>query len=72
VTARDASGLRKAAPVRIRVAGTDYTDFLELGGADGTYRKAVLLPDEAAGAVAVREVEVEDYAGNKARFTLDR
>jgi hypothetical protein len=72
VTARDASGLRKAAPVRIRVAGTDYTDFLELGGAAGTYRKAVLLPDEAAGAVAVREVEVEDYAGNKARFTLDR
>jgi hypothetical protein len=72
VTARDASGLRKAAPVRIRVAGTDYTDFLELGGAAGTYRKAVLLPDEAEGVVAVQEVEVEDYAGNKARFTLDR
>ena len=32
----------------------------------------MLLPPEAVGRVALRDVEIEDYAGNKARFTFDR
>jgi hypothetical protein len=71
VSARDASGLRKAAPFRLRVGDTDHADFLELGSA-GAYRKSVLLPGSAAGRVRLLEVEVEDYAGNQARFAFDR
>lgn len=69
--ARDSSGLRKVAPVRIQVAGTEYADFLELSGG-GSYGKTLLLPQEAVGRVTLKTVEVEDYAGNKARFTFDR
>ncbi|WP_027133940.1 FecR domain-containing protein [Geminicoccus roseus] len=72
VEARDAAGLRQAAPFRLRVGGTDYGDFLELSGDAGRYGATVLLPPEAAGAVSLREVEIEDYAGNKARFAFGR
>lgn len=72
VRASDPSGLRKAAAFRIRVGDTDYADFLELGGDSGTYRKTVRLPGTASGRISLREVEIEDYAGNKARFTFDR
>ena len=72
VRASDPSGLRKAAPFRLRVGDKDYADFLELGGESNSYRKTILLPREAAGRVTLREVEIEDYAGNKARFTFDK
>lgn len=72
VTAQDASGLRKVAPFRLQVGGVEYADLLELSGAGGIYRKTVLLPREAVGAVTLKTVEVEDYAGNKARVTFDR
>jgi hypothetical protein len=72
VRASDPSGLRKAAPFKLRVGDKDYADFLELGGDSDSYRKTILLPREAAGRIVLREVEVEDYAGNKARFTFDK
>ena len=72
VEARDLSGLRKAAPFRVSVGGQEFADFLELNGSTGTYRKTMLLPPGAVGRVALRDVEIEDYAGNKARFTFDR
>ena len=72
VRASDPSGLRKAAAFRLRVGDKDYADFLELGGESNSYRKTVLLPREATGRVTLREVEIEDYAGNKARFTFDK
>jgi hypothetical protein len=72
VEARDLSGLRKAAPFRVSVGGKEFGDFLELNGDTGTYRKTMLLPPEAVGRVALRDVEIEDYAGNKARFAFDR
>ena len=68
----DPSGLRKAAPFKVRVAGIDYGEFLELGGDGGTYRATLLLPRDAVGPVTLREVEIEDYAGNRARFAFDR
>lgn len=71
VTARDASGLRKAAPFRLRVGDREIADFLELG-AGGAYHASLPLPAGAAGRVRLLEVEVEDYAGNKARFTPDK
>ena len=52
-------------------AAATIDDLLELDGSTGTYRKTVLLPSTAAGRVTVREVEVEDYAGNTARFAPD-
>ena len=57
--------------VPARVGDTDYADFLELVGDSRTYRKTIVA---AAGrpAISLREVEIEDYAGNKARFTFDR
>ena len=72
LTAKDASGLRKVAPIRLQVGSTDIHDLLELEGGTGTYRKVLLLPPTVAGRVTVREVEVEDYAGNKARLTPDQ
>jgi Glucodextranase, domain B len=72
LTARDASGLRKVAPFRVRVGNSEYADFLELGGTGDTYRKTVQLPRGMAGRVALLEVELEDYAGNKARLTPER
>jgi hypothetical protein len=75
LTARDASGLRKAAPFKVRVGQAEYADFLELGGGgttNGTYRKTLQPPPGLAGRVTLREVELEDYAGNKARLTPER
>ncbi len=72
LTAKDASGLRKVAPIRLRVGSTDIQDLLVLEGGTGTYRKVLLLPPTVAGRVTVRDVEVEDYAGNKARLTPDQ
>jgi hypothetical protein len=71
VTARDASGLRKAAAFRLQVGEKGFTDFLELG-AGGTYRTSLALPAGVTGRVRLLGVEVEDYAGNKARFALDK
>ncbi|MEK0086022.1 FecR domain-containing protein [Benzoatithermus flavus] len=71
VTARDASGLRKAAPFRLRVGDKEIADFLELG-TGGAYHASLPLPAGAAGRVRLLEVEVEDYVGNKARFTPDK
>jgi hypothetical protein len=72
LTARDVSGLRKVAPFRVRVGGSEYADFLELGGTGATYRKTVQLPRGMSGRVALLAVELEDYAGNKARLTPER
>ncbi|MDX6750367.1 FecR domain-containing protein [Geminicoccaceae bacterium 1502E] len=66
VEARDASGLKKVAPFRLVVGQQEVADFLELGG--GSFRKTLHLPRGLVGPVRLREVELEDYAGNKARF----
>ena len=72
VRARDSSGLRQVALFKVRVADVDYGEFLQLGGDAGTYRAALQLPPDAVGPVMLREVEIEDYAGNRARFVFDR
>lgn len=71
VTARDPSGLRKAAPFRLRVGERELADFLELGGGSA-YGKSLTLPAGTAGRARLIEVEIEDYAGNKARFSPEK
>jgi hypothetical protein len=72
VRASDPSGLRQAAAFRLRVAGAEYGDFLKLAGDGSTYRATMILPREAVGPVSLREVELEDYAGNRERFAIER
>ena len=64
VEARDASGLRQAAPFVLTVGGTERRGFLRCDGATGTCRET--LPPEP-GELALVDVEVEDYAGNVAK-----
>ena len=61
VEARDASGLRQAAPFVATVGGTERRGFLRCDGVAGLCRET--LPPEP-GAVTLVEVTVEDYAGN--------
>jgi hypothetical protein len=64
VEARDASGLRQAAPFLLTVGGAERRGFLRCDGAAGTCRET--LPPEP-GELRLVEVAVEDYAGNVAR-----
>jgi hypothetical protein len=61
VSAQDTSGLRQAAPYIVTVGVTERRGFLRCDSAAGTCRES--LPPEA-GALAIVEVAVEDYAGN--------
>jgi hypothetical protein len=63
VEARDASGLRQAAPFVLSIGGTERRGFLRCDGAAGACRET--LPPEP-GALRLVEVSVEDYAGNVA------
>ena len=64
VEARDASGLRQAAPFILRVGGVERRGFLRCDRAAGLCRET-LPPEE--GALSLVEVTVEDYAGNAAK-----
>jgi hypothetical protein len=61
VEARDASGIRQAAPYVLTVGGVERRGFLRCDSATGLCRET--LPPEP-GALALVEVAVEDYAGN--------
>ncbi len=67
VVARDHSGLRKAAPFALSAGESSVTGYLEFLPATGSYRGTVVLPADANGRLALDEVEVEDYAGNRTR-----
>ncbi|WP_297975570.1 FecR domain-containing protein [uncultured Amaricoccus sp.] len=64
VEARDASGLRQAAPFVLSVGGVERRGFLRCDDTAGVCRET--LPPEP-GALVLVEVTVEDYAGNAAR-----
>lgn len=63
VEARDASGLRQAAPYVILVNGSERDGFLRCDGGLGLCRASI--PAEA-GDLELIEVTIEDYAGNTA------
>jgi hypothetical protein len=71
VAARDAAGLTRVAPFRVEVGATTYADLLELDRSSGTYRATVVLPEAAQGAIRLKEVELEDYAGNARRYGFE-
>ncbi len=70
VKARDASGLKQAAPFTVRIGGTTYSDFLRLNQGTDSYRATVVPPQGASGRLELTEVELEDYAGNTQRYTF--
>jgi hypothetical protein len=70
VTASDASGLKQAAPFTVRIGGATYSDFLRLNPASNSYRATVVPPQDASGRLALHDVELEDYAGNKQRYSF--
>ncbi|TDK50575.1 FecR domain-containing protein [Antarcticimicrobium luteum] len=61
--ARDASGLRQAAPFLISIGGAEVEGFLRCDSASGICRAS--LPPEP-GALELIELSIEDYAGNAA------
>lgn len=67
VVARDESGLKKAAPFRLRMGEERLAGFLEYDQAAGRYRGTVTLPAGASGRLALDQLELEDYAGNVTR-----
>jgi hypothetical protein len=70
VKASDASGLKQAAPFTVQIGGTTYSDFLRLNRGTDSYRATVIPPQGANGGLALIDVELEDYAGNKQRYTF--
>jgi hypothetical protein len=70
VKASDGSGLKQAAPFTVQIGGTTYSDFLRLNRSTDSYRTTVIPPQGANGRLALIEVELEDYAGNKQRYTF--
>ncbi|MCD9147778.1 FecR domain-containing protein [Pseudophaeobacter flagellatus] len=63
VAAKDASGLRQAAPFIVAVGGTEIEGFMRCDSASGLCR-TTLPPQD--GALRVIELIIEDYAGNTA------
>jgi hypothetical protein len=70
VMARDASGLKQAAPFTLQIGGTTYSDFLRFNQATDSYRTTIVAPQGANGRLALKDVELEDYAGNKQRYSF--
>lgn len=70
VQATDPSGLKQAAPFTVRIGATPYSDFLRFNRASNSYQATVVPPQGASGRLALTEVELEDYAGNRQRYTF--
>ena len=70
VYAQDASGLKRTAAFTLQVGGRELADLLYWNDAASSYRGTFNLPKQASGSVALKDVELEDYVGNKTRYTL--
>jgi len=70
VNASDSSGLKQAAPFTVRIGEATHSDFLRFNPASNSYRATVVAPQNASGRLALRDVELEDYAGNKQRYSF--
>jgi len=71
VTASDPSGLKRAARATLVVGGASYSDLLEFDPASSSYRGQLILPPGTAGRVRLKDVELEDYAGNRQRYIIE-
>jgi hypothetical protein len=70
VVASDASGMKQAAPFTLRVGDATLSDFLRFNPSSGSYRSTFVVSEGMQGPVALKEVELEDYAGNRQRYTF--
>jgi hypothetical protein len=70
VVANDASGMKQAAPFTLRVGDATLSDFLRFDPSSQSYRSTLVLPAGMQGPIALAEVELEDYAGNRQRYTF--
>jgi hypothetical protein len=70
VVANDASGMKQAAPFTLRVGDATLSDFLRFDASSQSYRSTLVLPAGMEGPVALTDVELEDYAGNRQRHTF--
>ncbi len=70
VVASDPSGMKQAAPFTLQVGDRLLSDFLRFNKTSQSYRATIVLPKDAQGAMALKDVELEDYAGNRKRYTF--
>jgi hypothetical protein len=70
VVAHDASGMKQAAPFTLQVGDRLLSDFLRFNRNSQSYRSTIVLPKDANGRIALKDVELEDYAGNRKRYTF--
>jgi hypothetical protein len=70
VVASDASGMKQAAPFTLQVGDGTVSDFLRFDPSRGSYRSTFVVSEGMQGAVALKEIELEDYAGNRQRYTF--
>ena len=70
VVASDTSGMKQAAPFTLQVGDRLLSDFLRFNKSSQSYRSTLVLPKDATGPIALKDVELEDYAGNRKRYTF--
>jgi hypothetical protein len=70
VVASDASGMTQAASFSLQVGDRLLADFLRFNRTSQSYRATIVLPKDMSGRIELRDVELEDYAGNKKRYTF--
>jgi hypothetical protein len=70
VHAQDASGLKRTAAITLQVGDRELADLLYWNDAGSSYHGTFNLPKQASGSVALKDVELEDYLGNKKHYTL--
>jgi hypothetical protein len=70
VVASDASGMKQAAPFTLQVGDRTVSDFLRFDPSRGSYRSTFVVSEGMQGAVALKDIELEDYAGNRQRYTF--
>ncbi len=70
VKASDPSGMKQAARFTVRIGTTPYSDFLRFNPASDSYRGTFVPPQGAGGRLRLTDLEIEDYAGNKQRYSF--
>ena len=62
--------MKQAAPFTLRVGDATLSDFLRFNPSSESYRSTLVVPEGMQGPVALKDVELEDYAGNRQRYTF--
>ncbi len=70
VEAQDASGLAKVAPFKVAAGAQNFSGFLRYNRAAKRYEGTLVVPAEVVALAALREVELQDDAGNKKTFEI--